>query len=589
MKISTPRTPRTSFYFITHRVTRSYGIRKYTLQGQNVSFSTHATEEVRPPVHFSPYPTQPWATVYYVVPILFLLGIFAIWHRYAGCKIVRKKSVTKKIGRTMKVGGSPFSPVNEGRTLNETEQAVQLILSQTNISSTNKSFQMINKNKDKESSFSEQTSVETLLTSDGLTFRCGQYNLEFPPDAVSTPVHIQVSVEPSSDLELDGSKLFPIAPILRCEPSGLNFKKYFKVTLQSALSSQLNCDLIKVYILVRQSVKHPMQRESVTRLGCDGCTTFYANHFSDREPMIDSSDVPNVRKSLCSFGFVKIVMEEQREFTWYLLDKYDHSFDKIRSLHSNEDVSVPLFTFSVDMNYSLRLKLTAAGENDVEFNRQLISIEPEIIRDISAKSFKFLLTRSPHSNHTSSIIYYAITKFHAQATNQENMESLVTTEGDFFSIAWSGQHSLNGSQTSIIFGDTVHYHYSDSSETTSSTLSLTNRDSFEGVVENGLAMQSGPSRRQTSPRPFSVHVSSPRELVVDRLATCASHSRSMSTSGTSSCESQVWCSLSSNSLLSPKQNCKAEEFSNATQDDEQLRDTLLSPTSVESSTSRRMI
>jgi len=258
-------------------------------------------------------------------------------------------------------------------------------------------------------------------------------------------------------------------------------------------------------------------------------------------------------------------------------------------LHSNEDVSVPLFTFSVDMNYSLRLKLTAAGENVVEFNRQLISIEQEIIRDISAKSFKFLLTRSPHSNHASSIVYYTITKFHAQATNQENVESLVTTEGDFFSIAWSGQHSLDGSQTSIFVGDTVHYHYSDSSETMSSTLSLTNRDSFEGVVENGLAMQSKPSRRQTPPRPSSLHLSLPRELIVDRLATRVTRSRSMSTIGTPSCESQDSCSLSSNSLLSPEQNCKAEEFSNASQDDDQLRDTLLSPPSEESSTSRRII
>ena len=516
----------TGFY----QVTQADEIGSLLIKRQNFTLSAVVPPTLRYPVPSSTYratiPATQWTGVFYAAPVLAILGIFAICYQRTRYKMARRNLEIATYDKNVEVESC----------CSETRQAVQMIFSQTNEIKCRKPFYPLTETKEQEDCFFKQKSVETLVTNEGLTLHCGQYKLEFPPDAVSTPVHIQVSVEPSSDLELDGSKFFPIAPILRCEPSGLEFRKDFKVILQSSFSSYSKAGLAKVQTFVRQSVEHSMQYESNSFLECDGRCIFYANHFSDRQPTVDSRDVSHVRKSFCSFGYIKQVNDDKREITWYLLDKHDDSFERIQVLHckSNEELSVPFLTFSVGTNDSLRLKLSAA-EQEVSFNRSQIDIEPETVRDMSAKGYKFLLTRSPHSNPSSSIIYYAISKFEAGFLYQR-AESFVTTEGDFFSIAWS---TKDDSQINITCGDTVNHYYSDTSEAMSSTLSRMHRDSFEVSPENGLAMQSEPNQRQASPRPSSVDVSSPRELIERRPATRATHSPTTPGVGASFYESQI--------------------------------------------------
>jgi len=472
------------------------GVTLQRYHDHNSTFSMPVTETLNATLPSVSLDAAQYMAIFYAVPLLAILVILAIICAFRRSRKFRKPSETKKQCLYLSAEESVSCLTTHTTVLPnsiQNYQATQVVFSRTNEPEAAIYQKLLKNEKIKQKRSSKQTIAEKRLTNEGLTLHCGQYKLEFPPDAVSTPVHVKVSIEPSSDVELDGSKLFPIAPILRCEPSGLKFKKDFKIKMQSSFSSQLKSDLAKVHILVRQSVENPFQGESVTRLGCDGRTTFYANHFSDREPTVDSRDVSHVCKYFCSFGFVKTMTEGIREFTWYLLDKCDNSFDRIKSLHSNEDVSVPFFTFSVDMNHSIRMKLSAE-ENDVHFNLNVVNIEPEIVRDMAAKSFKFLLTRSLHSNSTISIIYYQIMKFVAHAVNQETVESLTTAVGNFFSVAWLAK---DNSQTSIIFGDTVHHYHSQPNEPIFNTFPRSNRQYPAVTAENSLAVLGTQSRRET--------------------------------------------------------------------------------------------
>ena len=513
------------------------------------------------------FQTPAWTTVILAALVLTLLSILILLFRCT--KPNTPKITCETAGKCSKNTFQSCSSTlsyrcDASRTLIPQTQTNQTILSQENQTKCQKQFHSLKHKRNQQNNFLEQTSVDTILTSKGLVFYCGQYKLEFPPNVVSKSERIRVTLQPSSELELDGSKLFPIAPILRCEPSGLKFKKNYKVTLQSSFSSQLKSDLAKVHILVRQSVENPFQGESVTRLGCDGHTTFYANHFSDREPTVDSRDFSIVRKTLRTFGFVKKLNEVSREITWYLLDIYDQSFEQIKSLHSKEDVSVPLYAFAVDANQSLRLKLSAAA-NEVQFNRNQIVIASEVMRNLSAKSYKFLLTRSKHPNRSSSIILYAISKFVAQAAEHENIESLVTTEGDFFSIAWDANLD---SQTSIYVGDQVSNHYyNQSSASTSNTFPRCSREATEATVENGLAMQSKLSRRETPQGSSFNDFSTSNEYIVTLPASRVFINRTASSFGASSNQSQELGSFSSINTFSPTLNSTAAVFPALTQEE----------------------
>jgi len=203
--------------------------------------------------------------------------------------------------------------------------------------------------------------VEKILTPRGLKMKCGQFCLKFPRGSVDQPQAIRVSVETPFKFKHKGRSFTSIAPVLRCEPSGLKFRKAFTVTLQSSYSSRKMQEAVDVNIFVRETPSARLQLESTSKLDSKGHVLFTAKHFSDRAASVDENDQKLLKRTFYTLGMLRIECCKSRTLTWYIVDGAEqHHVSTIRHLHEREEPTIPLRCYKIRGDQSFRLGLESA-------------------------------------------------------------------------------------------------------------------------------------------------------------------------------------------------------------------------------------
>lgn len=282
-------------------------------------------------------------------------------------------------------------------------------------------------------SVNTQRELQVMVKQEGTTVKRGCYTLKFPPGCLDEDTQITVTVLPFEGTT--DKDYFRLAPVLRCEPSGLSFNKPFEVILESSFFAWKSDKLVTARVSVRQDDSLPWVEESSSLLGHDGKLAFSANHFSERAVDCSLEQRGDVGKDMCTFGFQKFLDDKARDITWYVMDKSDSpDYERICGRHAKEEEAIPYESIKVKLDRQLKLTLTSS--RDVQLNPNEDCIENWDLLSANTRPKKFLVELTDNVSPRRSTVSYTIRErvLSPRTLDYENTNKKVVN-GRFF-IQW---------------------------------------------------------------------------------------------------------------------------------------------------------